>query len=108
MGKHLILEMYDVNFELLNTLESLLQSMTSNIELANMTILNIFHHRFNPQGLTILFALAESHVSIHTFPEKGSLTADAYTCGDGNPEIIINGLIDYFKSNNYKIREFAR
>jgi S-adenosylmethionine decarboxylase len=108
MGRHFILEIYDVPFDLLNDLNSIQNVLQVGIEKANMTILNIFYHQFNPQGLTILFALAESHVSIHTFPEKGSLSADAYTCGNGSPEIIVHKLIDHFKSSNYKIREFAR
>ena len=108
MGKHLILEVYDVEFELLNTMSPLLKVLTRGIERANMTILNVFTHEFSPQGLTVLYALAESHVSLHSFPENGCLTADAYTCGDGNPKIIIIELLKYLNSTNYKLREFDR
>lgn len=108
MGRHLILEVYNVQYELLNELTPLMEVLTKGIERANMTILNKFTHQFTPQGLTILFALAESHVSLHSFPEFGSLTADAYTCGDGNPKIIMISLLQYLNSENYKLREFYR
>lgn len=108
MGQHLILEVYNVPFQLLNDLMSIQSVLTQGIESANMTILNIFTHQFKPQGVTILFALAESHVSIHTFPEQGSLSADAYTCGSGNPKIIMTNLIQYCNSEDYQLRELSR
>ena len=108
MGNHLILEVYDVEFERLNTLEPLLEVMTKGINRANMTILNIFSHTFTPQGLTILFALAESHVSLHSFPEEGCLSFDAYTCGTANPKIIVIELLKYLNSDNYKLRHLYR
>ena len=108
MGNHLILEVYDVEFERLNTLEPLLEVMTQGINRANMTILNIFSHTFTPQGLTILFALAESHVSLHSFPEEGCVTFDAYTCGSANPKIIVIELLNYLNSENYKLRHLYR
>lgn len=108
MGRHLILEVYNVSFEKLNDLQSIQSVLTSGIERANMTILNTFTHQFTPQGVTLLFALAESHVSIHTFPENGSLSADAYTCGQGNPKIIMISLLQYCNSNDYQLRELTR
>jgi S-adenosylmethionine decarboxylase len=108
MGKHLILEVYNVQFQLLNEINPLMNVIQTGIQRANMTLLNTFTHQFTPQGVTLLFALAESHVSIHTFPEYGSLTADAYTCGDGNPKIIILQLLQYLNSDDYQLRELYR
>lgn len=108
MGQHLILEVYDVPFSRLDDLQCIESVLTEGIKRANMTILNIFTHQFTPQGVTMLFALAESHVSIHTFPENGSLSADAYTCGEGNPKIIMNLLLQYCDSLNYRLRELSR
>lgn len=108
MGKHLILEVYNVQYQLLNELKPLVEVIEEGIQRANMTLLNTFTHQFTPQGVTLLFALAESHVSVHTFPEYGSLTADAYTCGEGNPKIIVLKLLQYLNSENYKLRELYR
>ena len=48
---------------------------------AKVTILNISKYKFEPQGFTILALLAESHISFHTFPEKGIISFDFFTCG---------------------------
>ena len=59
---------------------------------AKVTILNISKYKFEPQGFTILALLAESHISFHTFPEKGIISFDFFTCGKISPSIAIDGL----------------
>jgi len=108
MGKHLLLEVYDVNFEAINDVESLQNVMLRGIERAEMTVLNVFTHCFIPQGCTVVISLAESHVSCHTWPENGCLAIDVYTCGDKNPKMIALELLKYLNSDNYKLRELDR
>ncbi len=108
MGKHLLLEVYDVDFEAINNVESLQNAMINGINRAKMTILNVFSHCFIPQGCTVVIALAESHVSCHTWPENGCLAIDVYTCGDGNPRLIALEILKYLNSDSYSIREIDR
>jgi len=108
MGKHLLLEVYDVEYDLINNIESLQNVMIKGIERAKMTILNVFSHCFIPQGCTVVIALSESHVSCHTWPENGCLAIDVYTCGEGNPRMIALELLKYLNSDNYKLREIDR
>lgn len=108
MGQHLLLEVYDVDFALLNDSISLQKAMESGIERAKMTILNIFSHSFTPQGCTVVIALAESHVSCHTWPENGCIAIDVYTCGTKNPKLIALELLKYLNSDNYLLREVSR
>lgn len=108
MGKHLLLEVYDVDFEYLNDINSLQNVMVKGIERAQMTILNIFSHCFIPQGCTVVIALSESHVSCHTWPEEGSIAVDVYTCGEGNPKLIALEILKYLNSNNFRLREVER
>ena len=108
MGKHLLLEVYNVNFALLNDVISLQEAMEEGIKRAKMTILNIYSHSFTPQGCTVVIALAESHVSCHTWPEKGAIAIDVYTCGEGNPRLIALELLKYLDSYDYSIREVNR
>jgi len=108
MGNHLLLEVYDVNFSLLNDAIALQEVMESGIKRAKMTILNIFAHRFVPQGCTIVIALEESHVSCHTWPEEGCIAIDVYTCGEGNPKLIALEILKYLDSDNYNLREVHR
>jgi len=108
MGKHLLLEVYDVKFNLINDVTSLQEAMEKGIKRANMTILNIFSHCFIPQGCTVVIALAESHVSCHTWPEEGCIAVDVYTCGEGNPKLIALEILKYLNSNNFRLREVDR
>lgn len=108
MGKHLLLEVYNVNFALLNDASSLQEVMIKGIKRAKMTILNTFAHCFLPQGCTIVIALAESHVSCHTWPEKGCIAIDVYTCGEGNPKLIALEILKYLDSDKYSLREVDR
>jgi S-adenosylmethionine decarboxylase len=108
MGTHLLLEVYDVKFDLLNDVISLQETMEKGINRAKMTILNIFSHCFLPQGCTIVIALSESHVSCHTWPENGCIAIDVYTCGEGNPKLVAIELLKYLNSDNYSIREVNR
>jgi S-adenosylmethionine decarboxylase len=108
MGRHLLLEVYDVKFNLLNDETALQETMVHGIERAKMTILNIFSHCFSPQGCTIVIALSESHISCHTWPENGCIAIDVYTCGEGNPKLIAIELLKYLNSNNFRLREVNR
>jgi len=108
MGNHLLLEVYDVTYDLLNDVISLQESMENGIQRAGMTILNIFSHSFDPQGVTIVIALSESHVSCHTWPEHGCIAIDVYTCGQGNPKLIALELLKYLNSDNYSLRQLDR
>jgi S-adenosylmethionine decarboxylase len=99
---------YGVDFDLLNDAETLQKVMLSGIQRAKMTVLNVFNHCFIPQGCTVVIALAESHVSCHTWPENGCIAIDVYTCGDGNPRLIALEMLKYFNSYNYNIREIDR
>ena len=108
MGNHLLLEVYDVNFDLLNDVISLQEAMERGIERAKMTILNIFSHCFLPQGCTIVIALAESHVSFHTWPENGCIAIDVYTCGDCNPKIGCDVIIQQLYAQNHTLSYIER
>jgi S-adenosylmethionine decarboxylase len=108
MGKHLLLEVYDVKYDLINNVTSLQETMEKGINRANMTILNVFSHCFIPQGCTVVIALAESHVSCHTWPEEGCIAVDVYTCGEGNPKLIALEILKYLDSNNFRLREVYR
>ncbi|WP_440909706.1 adenosylmethionine decarboxylase [Candidatus Pelagibacter sp.] len=75
---------------------------------AKVTILNISKYKFEPQGFTILALLAESHISFHTFPEKGIISFDFFTCGKVKPSIAIDVLKKEFQYKRLSIKEFDR
>ena len=73
---------------------------------AKVTILNISKYKFEPQGFTILALLAESHISFHTFPEKGIISFDFFTCGKISPSIAIDIIKKAFKHKRIVKKEF--
>ena len=75
---------------------------------AEVTILNISKYKFEPQGFTILALLAESHISFHTFPEKGIISFDFFTCGKVSPSIAIDIIKKEFKYKRIVKKEFNR
>ena len=56
---------------------------------AKVQILNIDSHKFEPQGFTLVALLSESHMSFHTFPERGVISFDFFTCGKVHPKIAL-------------------
>ena len=75
---------------------------------ANVTILNISKYKFEPQGFTILALLAESHISFHTFPEKGIISFDFFTCGKVSPSVAIEIIKKEFEHKRIVKKEFNR
>ncbi len=80
-SKHFLLELYRCDYEKLND-ESFLRCTLNNAsKLANATVLNLISNKFEPQGITAIALLAESHISIHTWPEALYSAVDIFTCG---------------------------
>ena len=82
VGKHCILELYDCDKSKLNDEAFIRTNITSAAKSAGATLINLISHHFEPQGVTGLALLAESHISIHTWPENGYAAIDIFTCGD--------------------------
>lgn len=77
--------------------------------LSNSKILNVFTHKFGEgEGVTTVIALAESHISIHTWPEFKTATIDIYMCGKGRPEIASQYIIEMFKAKEYTEKNIKR
>lgn len=80
-GTHMICDIKNIeNKILLNDISQLKELLDTICEKNNYTILQKTEHVFEPQGCTILYMLSESHISIHTFPEKEYIAFDLYTC----------------------------
>lgn len=81
-GRHLILDLYGCDQGILDDYQELQRLLEASLVMANATILRIFGEKFQPQGVTLLALLAESHASVHSWPELGYCAVDLYTCGD--------------------------
>jgi len=81
MGDHYLLNLYECDIEKLNDEKFIVEMFEQAVIKGKMTLLNLMTHKFDPQGITAVALLAESHISIHTWPEQGSCAVDVYTCG---------------------------
>jgi S-adenosylmethionine decarboxylase proenzyme len=79
-GKHMICDFKNIQNELLHDKTKLQDLCREICSTNNFTILGELEHTFLPQGFSFIFLLSESHLSIHTFPEKQYLSFDLYTC----------------------------
>jgi S-adenosylmethionine decarboxylase len=94
-GKHMLAELTGVSRETLDDERLLRQTLRSALTVANATVLSIVSKHFEPQGVTLVALLSESHASVHTYPEFGALFVDVFTCGDkAEPAVAIEYLID--------------
>lgn len=85
-GRHLLVEYFGCDPRVLDDLAAIEALMRLAAEAANATVLASVFHPFVPQGASGVVVLAESHLSIHTWPEHAYAAVDFYTCGDGLPE----------------------
>jgi len=82
LGRHVIAELYDCDKELINDHEFIEEIMLRAVEVSGATIVKPVFHKFNPHGVSGVVVIAESHFSIHTWPEYGYCALDIFTCGD--------------------------
>jgi len=80
-GKHMICDLVNIkNASRLESMESMRELLDDICVGHEFTVLGRIEHKFEPQGLSIIYMLSESHISIHTFPEQRYLALDIYTC----------------------------
>ncbi len=81
LGVHLLLELRECNPQLLNDLDYIRSTMLRTADDIGATVVGESFHRFSPQGVTGILAIAESHISVHTWPEHNYAAADIFACG---------------------------
>ena len=108
-SKHLLLELYKCDYEKLNDESYLRCTLNRAAKLAKATVLNLISNKFEPQGVTAIALLAESHISIHTWPESNYSAVDIFTCGQNMlPEIACQFLISALNAEEHYLRVIER
>ena len=109
IGRHCILELYQCDQAKLNDEAFVRTIITSAAKIAGAKLINLVTHSFKPQGVTGLALLAESHISIHTWPEIGYAAIDVFTCGDHTmPEKACKLLFKDFLAKNFSFKQIVR
>ncbi|MBO8205301.1 adenosylmethionine decarboxylase [Prochlorococcus marinus] len=108
-SKHLLLELYGCDYAKLNDESFLRCTLNRAAKIAKATVLNLISNKFEPQGVTAIALLAESHISIHTWPESNYSAVDIFTCGQNMlPELASQYFIDALKAEEHFLRVINR
>lgn len=106
-GMHIIIDLWDASR--LDELEHMEDTLIEAVRQVKATLLHIHLHHFQPNGgISGVAVLAESHISVHTWPEKGYAAFDVFTCGDSQPEAAIDVLKAAFSPSQVIVSEHLR
>jgi len=109
LGRHILVEYYDCDSEILNDVITIEKAMVQAAKEAEATIINSTFHHFSPFGVSGVVVIEESHLAVHTWPEYGYAAVDIFTCGDTvNPWVSYNYLLKAFKAENGSSLEMLR
>jgi S-adenosylmethionine decarboxylase proenzyme len=84
-GTHLLVECRGCTPAVLNDAERLEEALRAAAQAIGASVVSATFHAFSPHGVTGVLLLAESHLSIHTWPEYGFAALDLFTCGESDP-----------------------
>ncbi len=105
-GVHLIVDLHGA--ERLDDIEHIEATLRHCVTAASATLLHIHLHHFQPSGVSGVAVLAESHISIHTWPEAGYAALDVFMCGSANPDACIPVLREAFSAKRIGVNELLR
>ena len=110
LGKHLILDIWGevASFPFWSMDSAASMFVEAALSVGATVLTQRWHHFGDGHGYTGVVVLAESHISVHTWPEKGYAAIDVFMCGDCDPEKTIPTIVNFFKANSYEITVLDR
>lgn len=109
LGRHFLIDLKDCDAEILKSLERVREAMVEAAERTGATVVDVSFHQFNPFGISGMVIIAESHLSIHTWPEYGFAAVDIFTCGEQiKPAEAASFLIERFQCKSPSVSEMKR
>ena len=109
LGRHLLIELFDCDSDAINNLEAVKGALVEAAKRAHATIVDVVFHEFNPFGISGVVVIAESHLSIHTWPEYRYAAVDIFSCGETlRPEVAASYLVEQFGAERTSMVEMQR
>jgi S-adenosylmethionine decarboxylase len=105
-GVHLIIDLH--GGQGLNDIDLIERTLRRCVDAARATLLHIHLHHFQPTGVSGVAVLAESHISIHTWPDAGYAALDVFMCGNANPDACVPVLREAFQAERVEVNEILR
>ncbi len=101
-------DLYDCQSDL-DDLDFLRNALRTASEAMGSTVVKTISHRFSPTGITMFMILAETHISIHTWPEHKYAALDIFICNeDIDPEVGWNAVKDALRPSSFKLQKMIR
>jgi len=109
IGTHCILDLYQCPGHLLDDPAFVRQAISDAADRGVSTLMKLVSNQFEPQGVTVLGLLAESHISAHSWPEHQHMAVDIFTCGDrADPVAACHYLIECFQAGDHRLQVIPR
>ena len=109
LGEHYICDLSNCNRELLMDSEKVYSLFSSAVRESGLTVVDEGFYKFSPHGFTCFLLLAESHASLHAWPEYGYCAIDLFTCAIGKDLLpLIQHLKSALGADNFSLRKFDR
>jgi S-adenosylmethionine decarboxylase len=105
-GVHLIIDLHGAKG--LDDIDLIEATLRRCVDAAQATLLHIHVHHFQPNGVSGVAVLAESHISIHTWPDAGYAALDVFMCGRASPDACIPVLREAFQAKRIEVNEILR
>ena len=108
-GDHYLVDLYGCDASIISDAQPTEEALMKAAKECGATILEFHFHQFSPQGVSGMILIAESHLSVHTWPESGFAAVDIFTCGeDMQPEIAIRVLETAFGADRVDVMNVKR
>jgi len=108
-GDHYLVDLHDCDPELIAIAKTTEEALLSAATRCGSTIIEHHFHQFSPHGVSGVILIAESHFSVHTWPEDGFVAVDIFTSGEVmKPEVAIRILEEAFSAGRVNIMKVAR
>lgn len=109
LGTHVLLELRECDPQLLDDLAYIRQELLRAAAAVDAHVVGESFHQFTPQGVTGILSIAESHISIHTWPEHRYAAADIFTCGEQTmPERAAAAIIAALRCRDPEVTQIRR
>ena len=109
LGTHLLMELNECNATLLDDMDLIKRALLEAADEAGATVVGELFHKFSPVGVTGIVCIAESHISIHTWPEHAYAAVDIFTCGEKfKPFEAAHLIADSLQSQHCNVMEVKR
>lgn len=109
LGRHLIVEFADCDHAILDDQAALQEHMMEAVRRSGATIVKAVFHRYNPMGVSGVIVIAESHLSIHSWPEYGYAAVDFFTCGEAvDPYLAFEYMKEQLHAQSVSVTDLKR